>query len=628
MKKRVYLLLVLLSLIPLQVLLSLREKSPTFDETPHLFSGYSYLKTGDFRMNPEHPPLSFVLAALPLLALDVKFPKDPDLWARSDVYTMAWKFVFFENDAEKLFFWARFPMIGLGMLLGYLVYRWAQDLYGEKAGLFALLLYVFCPNMLAHLGLINTDLAVTTFIFLSCYFFSKLVAPITPRYFLQTALAFGLALLCKNSAVLLVPGFVLMGLIWILMNPPVEKIENGGSGKEDRKSGLSFILCPQRRLQKGFVLLLLLVCIGAAGYLAVWTAYGFRYNAMKEPVGHFIVPWETVTPKTGLIKEVGLFIREHHLLPEAYTYGLLYTHMSTGKRLGFLAGSQSLEGWWYYFIVVLLIKTPIPLLLLLGLTALTYLGRSQMPDQSRMPDAEYRMPDRKAPTRIQELLVLLPPALYFTFSLQSNLNIGLRHILPIFPFLFVLVSRLVPLAQMEIEGHRLKLAARKLEGSGAQRSIRYPVSVILMGALAVWFIVCSLRIYPDYLSYFNEFIGGPDNGHKYLVDSNLDWGQDLKGLKRYMDTHGIEKINLAYFGTAEPGYYGIKHIQLPGFLNYTGTQVARTVDPRYPIAISVTLLQGIPFDMGSYRNFLDREPIAKIGYSIFVYKSVANPSGN
>jgi len=588
-KRSAYLLFLLLSLIPVQVLLSLQGKSPTFDETPHLFAGYSYLKTGDFRMNPEHPPLSFILGALPLLALDVKFPREPALWAQSDVYTMGWRFVFFENDAEKLLFWARFPMIGLGILLGYFIYRWAQELYGEEAGLFAALLYIFCPNMLAHVGLINTDFPITTFMFLACYFFSKWASRVTFRHFLQTSVAFSLALLSKNSAILLVPGFLLMGLVWILIRENRER-EAGEPGRGKVPSPNSpppTPSFPSKGWQKGLAILLLLISMGIVGYLALWAGYGFRYEAMKEPVGEFITPWEQVTPPSGFIKEASLFIREHKLLPEAYTYGLLYTHRTTQKRWSFLAGAYSVEGWWYYFIVAFLIKTPLPFLMLLGLAGLSYLFKESSRKASK--DALWT----------RELFVILPPTLYFAFSLTTHINIGLRHILPVYPFLFILVSRLVSRVYQK----------RAVAGK------------IALGVLAAWFIVCSLRIYPDYLAYFNELVGGPDQGYKYLVDSNLDWGQDLKGLKKYMDDHGIEKINLAYFGTADPEYYGIHHHRLPGFINYTEPQPVGTLDLRYPIAISATLLQGVPtINPELYKGFLAMKPVAKIGYSIFIYK--------
>jgi len=159
---------------------------------------------------------------------------------------------------------------------------------------------------------------------------------------------------------------------------------------------------------------------------------------------------------------------------------------------------------------------------------------------------------------------------------------------------------------------------------------RSALSKGLMGVLAAWYIYSSTAIFPHYLAYFNELAGGPDNGYKYLVDSNLDWGQDLKGLKRYMEAHGIERVWLSYFGTARPEYYGITYDYLPSYViwnpEHVWEEVFRfdTLPPlRGTVAISATNLQGVYFPAGKtdYFAFYRRQtPIAKIGYSIFIYR--------
>jgi hypothetical protein len=143
------------------------------------------------------------------------------------------------------------------------------------------------------------------------------------------------------------------------------------------------------------------------------------------------------------------------------------------------------------------------------------------------------------------------------------------------------------------------------------------LSVALIG----WYVGASCYIHPHYLAYFNELAGGPDNGYKYLVDSNLDWGQDLKGLKSYMQKHGIARINLSYFGTDSPARYGISYDWLPSYGLPNPDPEKHKFVPKGWVAISATSLQGVYLgDSDIYAWFRERKPVAKIGYSIFIYK--------
>ncbi|MBL7183318.1 MAG: hypothetical protein ISS50_02585, partial [Anaerolineae bacterium] len=201
--------------------------------------------------------------------------------------------------------------------------------------------------------------------------------------------------------------------------------------------------------------------------------------------------------------------------------------------------------------------------------------------------------------------LLLPVLVYLATSLSSQaLNIGYRHILPILPFLFVFASGV----------------ARSLE---LRRLPRTTACLLLV----IWYLVASIRIYPDYLAYFNELVGGPDNGWRYLVDSNLDWGQDLKGLKRYIERAGIEEVYLSWFGSTYPDAYGydIPHRLLPSFIYHPGQVAGVPFNPLRPApgvyAISATNLQGVYFsDHDLFAWFRERQPLSKIGYSIFIYE--------
>jgi len=263
-----------------------------------------------------------------------------------------------------------------------------------------------------------------------------------------------------------------------------------------------------------------------------------------------------------------------------YLQGIIFQleHASKGHSF-FLLGQYSTSGWWYYFIVAFFIKTPIPTLILSSASLFFIAKRFRL---------NYN---------INELCLLVPVLFIFSFFSINHQSIGLRYILPIYPFLYVLIG---------------KIMAIKSSGKLAN---------LLFSLILLWYFLGSINIYPHYLAYFNESILGPKNGYKYLIDSNLDWGQDLKGLKDYMDKNNIDKIYLSYFGTDLPDRYGIKYNWLPSPLF---TKDSLQNEMHFPIkgliAISATNLQGLYFNNKNIYAWLKNyEPIAKIGYSIFIY---------
>ena len=185
--------------------------------------------------------------------------------------------------------------------------------------------------------------------------------------------------------------------------------------------------------------------------------------------------------------------------------------------------------------------------------------------------------------------MLVPVVLFAASSVVSSIDIGYRNILPVLPFIFVYVS---------------KVASRVLT----------PLLKAALLALCAWLVLGTVLVSPHYLAYFNEVIGGPANGHQYLVDSNLDWGQELKNLKRYMDERGVEEIYLSYFGTADPAYYGIRFQPMPAVPPAPGQA------PEY-YAISATHLQNVYAPEGAGAHWLAQYALQDaIGYSMFVYR--------
>jgi hypothetical protein len=247
----------------------------------------------------------------------------------------------------------------------------------------------------------------------------------------------------------------------------------------------------------------------------------------------------------------------------------------------FFWGEYSYAGWWNYFLVAFLIKTPLGSLILIGASLLFYRAGNSL-------------------GRREAIFILLPVIVIFVLTSQSQVNIGLRHILAVYPFLFVLASRLVTV-----------------------RFRRQWLGPLLLGAPLVMTAVSAIRIAPHQLAYFNELVGGPDQGYRYLSDSNVDWGQDLKGVKAYMVKENLSIIYLSYFGTAPPPYYGIRYQYVPGNWPLEWPPPRDRVPDtalRKILAISVTNLQDVanPYDP-LFRWLWTRMPIAKIGHSIFVY---------
>ncbi len=547
---------------------SFLQKSPTFDEAVHLFAGYSYLKWGDFRTNPEHPPLAKTLAALPLMAFDIKDPRPAstqwDLISKEKDYAIANQMVFFDNDADTLFFYAKLPMIALGILLGVFVYIWAKQLYGFKAAMAALFIYCLDPNILAHSHIIHTDLPFSTFFFISSYFFWRALGHLTWSNLFLTSSSFGAAAVTKFSFLTLLPIWVILGLLGIFSSKSIQC-----------SVGASYTVSSRRG--KTVLIMAIMICALITAYLFIWAAYGFRFNAIAGGAPH--LPMDQMMPENPFLQELVSFSNYHHLFPEAWTYGVISV-LQIFRRLTFLWGRLSEDGFWLYFPVAFAVKTPLPTILLLAATVGVWIFKPR--------------------GRRSELFVLLPIIAYFCLAVGSRVNIGLRHLLPIYPLLFVLLGGTV----VEL------WKANKWAVKGS------------LAVLAFWYLWSCLNIYPHYLAYFNELAGGARNGYKFLTDSSLDWGQDLKGLKRWMDKNGVKKIGLAYFGTAEPIYYGIDALYLPGSIIFSPRPESK--DPEVPkyLAVSATYLQGAVPDKvlrEVYRPFRSRQPVATIGHSIFVY---------
>ena len=594
--------LALLGIFVLQALLSAGQKSPTMDEQNHIARGYTYLRTSDLRLSREHPPLINAISALPLLAIRPTLPTEHPSWASANWYAFADELLWNATDADgqpikaqKIVNWARLPIVLLGLLLGMGVYAWAAELHGPAAGLLALALYAFSPNILAHTRLATNDLGLACFMFLALYTFWRFTTRPTIVGVIAAGVALGLALAAKFSAVILLPTFALLVAIHAWKKspptpPPPESPDLMPLSPDERTSVGPPAGAELFRHEP--------VKPAAPPW---WRTFEWKwalYLAVLITVG-LAVLWGIYGLERGPLSDDGMTVP----MP-SYWNGLqaIFERTERGNP-AFLAGQYSTEGWWYYFLTAFFIKTPLPTLLLLALAlALTL----------------YRQSWRA------EMWLLLPAAVYLIASMSSPLNIGYRHLLPILPLLFVHVSKLFASeSQLVIRHPRL---ATRLTQSVVRNGL-YTLAIVLL----IWQALSALGIYPHYLAYFNEIAGGPENGHRYLVDSNLDWGQDLPALKDYLDKEGIDQIYLSWFGPARPEQHGIRYQPLPGFPLYQGSAETFAFNPYHPApglyAISATNLQGVMLkDRDTFAWFRDQEPLTRPGYSLFVYR-VAEPKG-
>lgn len=520
---------------------STRDKCATFDEVAHLTKGYFWWRTGDRRLLPDHPPLAQAWAALPLLNDGLTLPSlDQPAWYQSDIYTLGKQFFYrVGNDPDALLRQARPMIVILSVLGGLAVFLWSRRIFGDAGGFVSLAMYAFSPTLLAHGRLVTTDTAAMLFFLLAVAALWHLMHRISPLSLLAATAALTGLVLAKMSAVLILPIALLLLIVRVAVGQPLEI-----------RLHKTWLIA--RRVQVAPLLLGTAVLQLATVWLLTWAAFGFRYDAMptaQPDRDRFFVPaavpagqelWVFQGRGIPHVAAVVNFARRHRLVPESYLYGFLSTMQAARGRDAFLDGDRRLTGWWYFFPLCFLYKVPLPtmgLLLAAGAAALVALPRPQAnPGQNNAAAAPNTQPTWYAALPLWTLLVV-----YWAVAITSHLNIGHRHLLPTFAPMFILCGA----------------AAYWLRSP--QRWLR-PVAPILLGLL----VLTSLRTWPHYLAHFNLIAGGPANGYRHLVDSSLDWGQDLPGLQRCLAENAAnEPVYVAYFGTGDWRHYGIRARALP-----------------------------------------------------------------
>lgn len=540
---------------------ALTRTSATWDEPGHLAAGYAALTRRDYRPALEHPPLARMWTALPLVMLGARIdvrPLDharPEAVAYPGPFEFGQRFLYRDNDADRLLYWARGMNVLAGLGLGVLVFFWVRELLGIGAAVFALAWMAFEPNLAAHAALATNDIGLTLLLFASSYFLWRWSKRQHWRALPPLVACAALAPFVKFS------GLIVFPIVVVLL--------------------LALVRAGTIRARQALIVVGL---IASGAFAVAWLLYGFRYQPSAAegwtfqlqhlPIVRDKVP--NLARAVGLVDNLGL-------LPNALTQGFLHGQSLVQQRTAFLAGQYSPHGWWYYFPAAIALKTPLACLLLAIAGAGALLVR----------------PARS--TAVFRTFLLGPVVIFLAAAMSTTFNIGVRHVLPVFPFMVV-------------------LAAVGATSLAARLQLKLPVALL---AVCVLGIAEVARAYPSNLAFFNTVAGGPAGGYRYLADSNIDWGQDLKPLGRWMREHQVAHINLAYFGTAVPAYYGIDSTLIWG-TTIPGVAPDQVGAPKLPgyVAISTTLLQGVPFEprlRDFYKPLRDTVPVADIGGSIKIY---------
>lgn len=564
---------------------SVWNDSPIVDEIPHIGAGYSYIAKGDFRLNPEHPPLAKDLAGISLKIAGIKDgPAFESRFWQKDINGQ-WEFgrrlIFSSgNDAVQLARFAKIPEFIFFILSAIIIFVWSRKLYGYLASLMAIFLFSFSPTIIAHSRFVTTDVPALFGILIGSFFFIHFLEKPTWKNFWMAGLVFGVAQLTKFSVFLLAPFFLGLAVIYGLLVIERFKIRN------------TIILTAKTAL------------IIVVGYIfVVWPVYYF--HTWNYP------PERQRTDTVYLLGSYG-----NRLIPDRvielsdkpiirglahYATGLLMvTQRSIGGNDTYFMGEVRNTAWPQYFPIVYFLKEPLPFwgLVIMIMLSLSLRVKTLKPKTLIINGLNW------SKNHFAELAMLLWLAAYWYASIRANLNIGVRHLIPVYGFTFILLSGALVKICTSITSKKLLTAC-----------------YILMAVFFGWYLFENLSVYPYYLTYFNQVAGGPSGGYRYVVDSNLDWGQDVKRLADWVDKNNIQKISLDYFGWADQTYYlGNKLVWISaGRYKNPKEFLAENPNGGY-IAVSASFFQGsLQNPETSYAWLNNFKPVTVIGNSIFVW---------
>jgi len=570
--------------------LSMIKDSSIRDEMPHIIAGYSYLTKLDYRINPEHPPLIKEFSALPLLFQDIYFPEEDVSWKDrvNDQWALGDKFLYqYGNDADQMIFSGRLLMVLVFLAGGWVLYRWIERVTRKReVALVGLILYLFSPNLIAHGRFITTDMGMTVFSIFALYAYYLYLEKPTWKMLIFAGLVFGFAQLAKFSAVMLIPAFFVAAFLYGV-----------GSYREGKFKAMF------REVIKQLSRVTLIMIIG---YLLVGIWYTVHLAGMPKEVQHQLIGESISTYELAGIEfksMLHVFTESPVLRPYAqYLLGFfMVTAHTTVGHTTFFFGEVG-KNWPEYFTFAYLLKEPLAGQFLFYFAVLVLFVEGIRRAIRIANDKKSKPVEHMATwTRMNAVLLgyFFLALVIFVMSSLNKLQLGIRYIVPIFPFMYLFVAYMLSVFWENIRD-------RKQYGL-------YYFNISVLIVTLVWYIGTAFAAFPHYLPYFNELKGGPKEAYKYFVDSNLDWGQDLIRLAEFVDDNNIEHIKVDYFGGGNLDYY------LGGKYEWWGCDRGPTTGW---IAVSVSPIQWCSqadYD-DSYHWLTDNyKPVEQIGYSIFVY---------
>ncbi|MDP4001502.1 MAG: glycosyltransferase family 39 protein [bacterium] len=567
--------------------------SPIVDEIPHIGAGYSYVSGHTYQFNPEHPPLAKDFAGLALLALKINpnFLSSYNI-SHQGIVNDQWNFgrqlIYHSGvDPATIVHTAKLPLILFFILSGWLIYAWGKRTYNHRTALLAVFLFAFSPTIIAHSRFVTTDVPALFGILFATYFFLRYLREHNTLNFWLASVAFGVALLTKFSTFLLIPYFLLLALVWVW-------IQNN----EYIKPTFRLLTRTALVMVVGFV-----VIVGPIYQLQI-----FNYPPTQQKNDTEIILRNYPVPT---LSKAVIWASDKPVLRSYAQWGLgmamVFQRAEGGNNTYFL-GQFSNKSFKAYFPVVYILKEPIPFLILL-LSAI-WLGwrawrNNREPFKNKLRD------------RFPVFAMLLWIFIYVATSINANLNIGVRHLIPIYGFIFILTA-----GQIEELFQKIKTTGRK--------SIAL---ISLLFVLFLWYLVEFISFYPNYLTYFNQFAlfrpswvseeqkNWPRGGYNYVVDSNLDWGQDLWRLDDFVRQNNIQKIYLDYFGWAEQSFYlGNSFVWMQPNQFASAEQFLKENPTGGWIGVSATFYQESTINHSrSYSWLKNIKPTAIVGNSIFVW---------
>lgn len=560
-KWAIYIAILLLAWLAVELCLAGRQQSATYDEADHIFAGYRYWMCSDFGSNFETPPLVKLISAIPLLFQKVRVPV-PLCGAThstiSDLSDLADAEAFlYSNDADSMLFQTRLFASVFTVVLGALLFESAYLTFGVGPALIALTIFAFEPNVLAHGFLVNTDMGLTCCLYAAVYAFYLYLEKGTKRRLVMTGIMAGTVLSVKHSGLIVLP---------VLATLALAELVGGKMPTSADKPWTS---------NRFVSMASTLVFVSLIAYVTLWAFYGLRFAAQPHGSAMSYTPHAEQNSAVTLSTKLFMGSLRAHLLPEAYLFG--FKHVISTLRGGgaiFVLGKTYPTGKWFYFPVVLLVKSTLGFLFLLLLGTLALI-----PAQGK---------HRRALS-----MLTIPPLLFLILCLPARLNIGIRHVLPVYPFLIVLAS------------------------AGAWELCKYRSGKYIVVPLIVFHAASSLSSFPNYIPYSNEMFGGTKRTYRVLSDSNVDWGQSLKAIKNYVQRNAVKDCWVAYPLSAPPGYYrtGCRFLPAP----YGPHDDMSGPDVEGTLLIGTSELVG-PEELNPYARFRYMSPVANIAGTVLVFR--------